>query len=149
MRSDESGVGGFIEDIPVLVFVLGGVLTLVGTGAWAAAYHADCAKQDILRDLATDAIDRVLWTISLVPEGTRDIDAAALTNISEAFSGVPEEMGWLLSIDLLHPCSEQVLVLSSGCLENPAHTASESRLLNSECDGMCAMVRVTVIVWSC
>ena len=149
MRGDESGVGGFIEDIPVLVFVLGGVVTLIGTGTWAAAYLADDVREETLRDLATDTIDRVLWTLSKGLEGTKGLDAAATTNISGAFAGVPEGIGWLLSVDMLHPCSEQVLLISSGCLQNPTRTASESRLLNSECDGMSAMVRVTVVVWSC
>ena len=148
MRGDERGVGGFIEDIPVLVFVLAGVLTLIGTGAWATAYQADDAREDTLRRLATDAIDRVLWMVSGGIDGDLDVEAIGSRNVSDAFAGVPEGNGWLLSIDMLHPRAEQLLLISSTLAGNPADSASESRLLNAVSDGMSAMVRVTVVVWS-
>ena len=148
MRRDERGVGGFIEDVPVLVFVLAGVLTLVGTGAWAAEQKAGAARDDALRSLASDTMDRVLWALSDGVDETMVVGVLAGWNASWAFTEVPEGIGWLLSVDMLHPNPGQLILLCSDAVGTPADTASDSRLVNAECDGMCALVRVTVVVWS-
>ena len=148
MRRDERAVGGFIEDVPVLVFVLAGVLTLVGTGAWAVEQKADAERDEALRTLASDTMDRVLWTISDGSGGALGVDSLAAGNVSWLFTDIPEGIGWLLSVEVLHPQAEQLVLLRSHAVGTPIETASESRLLNAECESLCVMVRVTVVVWS-
>jgi hypothetical protein len=136
--------------MPVLVFVLAGVTTLIAAGTWAAELRADTYGEDELERLAKDVIDRVLWALSDGPGGFRDLDGIVGANMSDAVREIPNCTGWLISVEVLHPWSEQVLLLTSEVPGTPTCTACESRLVNSVSeDHLCVLAEVTVIVWTC
>ena len=148
MRGDRRGVGGFLEDIPVLVFVLAGVVTLIGASVWAAGMRSDLVREVELESLADDLLDQALWGLSYGVDGCVSVDRMAQLDLSELSGRVPDGTGWLVSVDVIHPWAEQLLLAQGGDQYHVAYVGCGSKLINASygTDGG-AVVKVTAVVW--
>jgi hypothetical protein len=149
MRGDDFGVGGFLEDMPVLVLVLAGVVTLAGTGVWAEELKADARAEAELRSLANNLLDRVQWALSDGSGSCISVNRIAMVNLSGAATTMPPRTSWLSSVEIVHPWCELVLLVKSGDEGSATRAASASRLLDAPCDpDWRVLLKVTVIVWT-
>lgn len=148
MRDDKQGVGGFLEDIPVLVFVLAGVVTLIGASVWAAGMRSDLVREVELESLAGDLVDRALWDLSDGVDGHVSVDRMAQLDLSQLSGRVPAGTGWLVSVNVIHPWTEQLLLAQGGSQHHVAYVGCGCELINAPygTDGS-AVVKVTAIVW--
>ena len=148
MRGDRRGVGGFLEDIPVLVFVLAGVVTLIGASVWAAGMRSDLVREVELESLAEDLVDQALWGLSCGVDGYVSVDRMAQLDLSELSGRVPDGAGWLVSVNVIHPWEEQLLLAKGGDSEHVAYVGCGCRFINASygTDGG-AVVKVTAVVW--
>ncbi len=146
MRSDETGVGGFAEDLPVMVFVLAGVCLLVGS-AVTATEKVRADDDDDLESLAEILVSEVMKVFSVTETPT----VAALRSFE--IGGCTERVlagcdGWFLSLRSVHP--EVEMLQSAGALPGqfPGTTGSCSRLINAYDDEMMlVVVEVRAVVW--
>jgi hypothetical protein len=149
MRCDDNGVGGFVEDLPVLVLILAGVCVLLCAGSWSAEIRARSLADEDLGRLAERAVDEVVWALSDGAGGCVDVDSVAKANLSRVKSLVPDGIAWLLTVEVVHPWSEPLLLVESGDERNASNTRSDIRLLNAPYgSGGCAVLKVVVVVWS-
>jgi hypothetical protein len=149
MRDDRRGIGGFIEDIPVLLFVLAGVTTLIGASVWAAGFRSEIVKADELDGVAEESLGRVLCALSDGANGYISVDRMGDLNLSWMRLRVSDGVGWLVSVKVIHPWVEQ-LVLAEGDGSCRASCSGCGRaLLNAPygTDGS-AIVEVTALVWT-
>ncbi|MCJ2533044.1 MAG: hypothetical protein LN411_03885 [Candidatus Thermoplasmatota archaeon] len=141
-------MGGFLEDIPVLVFVLAGVVTLIGASVWAASMRSDLVREAELESLADDLVDQALWRFSDSEGGCVSVDRLAQLDFSELSSRVPDGTGWLVSVNVIHPWEEQLVLAQGGDEHHVANVGFGCKLINASygTDGG-AVVKVTAVVW--
>lgn len=146
MRLDESGVGGFAEDLPVMVFVLAGVCLLVGS-AVSAAEKVRAGDADGLESLAEVLVSEVMEGFSVTDTPT--VTALRSFDIGDCAEPVLVGCdGWFVSLRSVHP--EVELLQSAGSLpdQSPGSTGSCSRLINAyDDDMMLVVVEVRAVVW--
>lgn len=146
MRIDDAGVGGFAEDLPVMVFVLAGVSLLVGSAVNAVAEVRAVGDGDLeaTAELLVSAVLRSaqsLETPTIQWLRSSDLDRC----VRDVAAGCN---GFFLSIRMVHPTVEQLQ--SVGALPEmfPGMTGSCSRFLNAEADDMLiTVVEVRAVVW--
>ncbi|MCU0858976.1 MAG: hypothetical protein MUE55_00060 [Thermoplasmata archaeon] len=146
MRFDERGVGGFAEDLPVMIFVLAGVCLLVGA-AVSAAEKARTGESDELESLAEVLVSEVMdgFSVTETPTVTA-LRSFEIVNCAEPVLAGCD--GWYVSLRSVHP--EIELLQSSGSLPDqaPGATGSCSRLINAcDDDMMIVVVEVRAVVW--
>lgn len=150
MRSDESGVAGFFEDLPVLAFVLCGVMLLVSSGIWASARIAEQREDELLKRLAERAADAIVETIA--PAAT-DFELPTLqsidrSNLSEYIQSVLQTVHFLVNLSTEGTASGWSMLISDSYGGEVSHTASASRLLNvRDGFGLIVVLEVRLIVW--
>lgn len=146
MRQDTSAVGGFFEDLPVLAFVLAGVLSVASTACWSAE---ELAGGDVLDDLSREAGRALKAAVgSLQPHPCfPTLESVRVANLSGISQVLGDEYGWMASVWSLHPEVRQILV--SGQLgSDPMFARSAESLINAICDdGTIAILEVRVVVW--
>jgi hypothetical protein len=146
MREDIDGVGGFFEDLPVLAFVLAGVLSVAGTACWTAESRS---AGDALEGLEACAD---LLVADVVAELTRSsptpsTESIRRTNLSVPFGHMAEGTAGVVSVWCVHPGSEPLLVASTGDSE-PCDACSDRALMNAlREDGTVCVVEVRALVW--
>lgn len=150
MRSDESGVAGFFEDLPVLAFVLCGVMLLVSSGIWTSVHLAEQREDEQLKRLAERAIDAIVGTIAPAEMGfgLPTLQAIERSNLSEHVQGLLRAVHYLVNVSTRGATSGWSILLSDGRLGEVSHTASASALLNVRDDtGLIVILEVRLIVW--
>jgi len=148
MRRDDSGVGGFVEDLPVLFFVLGGVMMLVATSAWASQQLVDSDTQRQLDAIAWSVLERLLEAMR---DGAQDVLSASKMNQSGLTSAVLRcDIKCPLAVSVWERYPEQSLLAShqSAGVGMNATSAHASSLLNAVDDrGLTVVLEVTVFVY--
>lgn len=149
MRDDRRGVGGFLEDVPVLVFVLAGVVALIGTSVWAAGVRSDLVREAELESLADELVDQTLWDLFDGVDSCVSVDRVERLDLSHLSGRVPDGTGWLVSVNVVHPWVEQLVFAQGGHQEEVAYVCCGWKFINAPygADGS-AVVKVTALVWS-
>lgn len=147
MRRDESGIGGFVEDLPVLAFVLVGALALVSTSVWVAQERAD-ARACLRADASAEGLlDAVLLRLSDGAECGISVPELRGLNASVVDGLAPEGFDWMISILILHPWVESIEVGDERCASGPTPFGYANRLINAKYGaGGCALVEVRCVV---
>jgi hypothetical protein len=147
MRNDESGVGGFFEDLPVLVFVLAGVLCIMSTACWSTAQSSVDGVIDTMQRRAAEVMD------SLFMKVTRHTSVPSVNQIrSINLSGLvaPTDDGFLLhvSIWIIHPDLDRLASAGSWEPNEMRESVSSRRLLNAlDESGRVVIGEARVVVW--
>lgn len=138
-----------MEDIPVLLFVLAGVTVLVGAGAWAAESRSELAKADELDRVAKECLGRTLCAISDGVEVCPSVDRIRALDLSWMQHRVPMGVGWVVSVKVVHPWAEELLLVEGGEPYQVSRTGCDRAHLNAAygVDGS-AIVEVTAFVWA-
>ncbi len=146
MRSDTEAVGGFFEDLPVLAFVLAGVLSVAGTASWTSVMLADDERCEALELAASQLLVKVVSEIcgaDVLPT----TESVRRANLSSPMDELPDGVVGLVSVWCVHPVNECLLMVSL-CEGEPTIACSEGALIDALCDGgMVGILEVRVLVW--
>ena len=146
MRRDTEAVGGFFEDLPVLAFVLAGVLSVAGTACWTGEQARENGLEESLErsaDLLVTSVVQSLTGTSVTPS----LDSIRCAELSEAFCCLDRWEAALVSVWCVHPAPEPLLVLSTADGE-PGLASYQRAFLNALCPGgTVGIVEVRVLVW--
>lgn len=146
MRSDTDAVGGFFEDLPVLAFVLAGVLSVAGTASWASEQLSEEGRYEALERSASQLVTGVVLELQKT-DGMPTIEAVRCADLSGPMDKLPDGVASLVSIWCVHPENECLLTVPS-CESEPQVARSGSTLLNALCDGgAIGILEVRVLVW--
>ncbi len=146
MRSDQDAVGGFFEDLPVLAFVLAGVMSVAGTACWTNGQLSETDDSDALglaaARLAADVVMELRGDGALP-----SIETVRSANLSLQLAGLTEGLACLVSVWCIHPALEPLLVV--GVTDSDPEVASSGRvLMNASCvGGIVSVLEVRVLVW--
>jgi hypothetical protein len=149
MRKDIRGIGGFFEDLPVLLFVLAGVLSVLSSACWTNAYSSEEAEFDDVRVRALAMMDSVLLRLSEYASVPTEAQVGNL-NLSALARQQGLDSDCCVSIWMLHP--EVYLLASTGNIPEDdrmyGSSSSESRLFNViDGSGRIGVGEIYVIVW--
>jgi hypothetical protein len=145
--TDRSAVAGFFEDIPVLLIILVGVMSLVLSGVVAAerAQHIENQKQ--LDLLASRLIDSV--AINVAPDPAVEhasMVAFASLNATRCAANVLDDESFGISVIQLYPSMEWIQTRSPD--PQRQDTGYASRLFNARLDdGSIGVLEVVAFVW--
>jgi hypothetical protein len=146
MKSDTGAVGGFFEDLPVLAFVLAGVLSVAGTACWASELLSDGERSDAVEHSASQLIVGIVLEMQdsdVLPT----VEAVRSANLSDPIGALSDRFSCLVSIWHIHPGNERLMVVGS-CEGAPALACSARVLMNVICDdGAVGILEVRVFVW--
>lgn len=149
MRSDRTGVAGFFEDLPVLMFVLAGTCVLVASGVLASEANAQKDQADRLHRLASRLADSLMTELYLARPGLPpSVSAVCATALEQVADAVAVGCDYYFSLLVLHP--ELRYLCNASNKESCAgyRAASASRLVNASTDdGLVAILVVKVVVW--
>lgn len=146
MRGDTEAVGGFFEDLPVLAFVLAGVLSVAGTASWASGMMSEGDLCEELERSASQLVAAVVAELRGV-DTLPTVEAVRHADISGLMRTLPEGAEGLVSVWSAHPVNERILVVGS-CEGEPLLARSESMLMNAVFDGgAVGILEVRVLVW--
>ena len=149
MRVDRAAVAGFFEDLPVLLFVLAGVMTLVVSSTFAAERFDAQKRQKELDESAQDIADAIVRCIELSAgsNGLPLVSAVSSMNISNK---VAQTGGcdFAASVFIVHPLVKLVIYYSTDPDALPKLTGSSLRFMNAIDDqGEIIIVEVRTVVW--
>jgi hypothetical protein len=145
--TDRSAVAGFFEDIPVLLIVLVGVMSLVLSGVVAAGRTQHIENQKQLDLLASRLIDSI--AINVAPDPS--IEHASLVafsslNFTRCAADVLADESFGISIIQLYPATEWIRIRPAD--PQGQDTGYASRLFNARSDsGTIGVLEVVAIVW--
>ncbi|UCE91842.1 MAG: hypothetical protein JSV90_01440 [Methanobacteriota archaeon] len=148
MRRDIAGVGGFVEDLPVLLFILMGTVSVITTSVWVAEGREKAKALADADEAAKRLVDAVLLRLSGGEANGVSIAGLRSLNASQVNELCPSILSWQLSISIFHPRPEAV---EHGC-DGPGVGASGSgyhnRFVNASYDrDASALVEVRCVVW--
>lgn len=150
MDADDSGVAGFFEDLPVLMFVLVGVATLVLCGTWVSRNLNAVQVQEELDSLAEDLVNSVVSQL-LRPETPGlmpSVSSAQNVDIPDIASRVVGERHYLIAIISRYPSYTWLNTGSDNDTTLPNATGYCSQLLNVlDGYGRTVLLEVRAIVW--
>jgi len=147
---DNAGVGGFFEDLPVLVFVLLGVFVLVATGVFASREISEHREAERLEFVAQNLLDAVISGVTAGDSEFYMLTVGALKglNLTGIVRSVTEGVSYCISIVLLYPRAEWLCSASSGAPMDAVSTGFARQLLNAtDHDGTTAVLEVKALVW--
>ncbi len=146
MRGDVDAVGGFFEDLPVLAFVLAGVMSVAGTASWASGIMSESDRDEALERSASLLACSVV--IELQDAGdVPTAEAVMRANLSEVLDSLPDGLGCLVSVWCVHPEDGLLLTVSRGAGEHVL-ACSAKVLMNAICGGgAVGILEVRVLVW--
>jgi hypothetical protein len=150
MRTDRSGVAGFFEDLPVLMFVLSGVVALVLTSVFVSERMTSDKMNEQLDSIASRIADSVASEIrfSRGPDMLPSVSSIRAFNCSDEVSQLSDGRCFVLSVFSLHPSLGCLLNICSDQSRPPRSTGYASELLNALCDdGLSMVLEVMVVVW--
>lgn len=147
VRDDSNAVGGFFEDLPVMAFVLAGVLTVTGTACWASAQLSQEASSDSLERSASLLVMAVVDALGGT-DGLVSIGATRSANLSGLLDSLPGSLDCLVSVWCIHPDLD-LLVVYGDAGAGPVEAHSERALVNVLLDdGVIGILEVRVLVWA-
>jgi len=146
MMRDDAGVAGFFEDLPVMMFVLAGVVCVVVSSTWVCQQIESARAQTELEEAAERIVQRFLADAR---SASGIISVSSLRCLEP--SGLPEEsevVEFALSVAQLYPEAEWLFSHSTSSGEIGGSRGSASRLFNALSDsGTVVIVEVRVVVW--
>ena len=148
MRIDDSGVGGFFEDLPVMIFVLAGVSSLIMTGAYASEEISRARESEELSFIAVHMVDGLVSHCRPVDGAMPTLGHIRQLNASEICGSLASGRHFAAAMVLRHPGYE-LLCQGSDSVRGPACDAvSATRLLNAlDENGVITIVEVRVVAW--
>ena len=149
MRSDETAVAGFFEDLPVLLIVLAGVSALVLSGVTASERLAEMENQAELESLAGRFVVTMAVSLNMDPSVEHaSISSVRSLNISRCACDALDTESWTAAIVLLRPHVIWLRTESRTVVEPTTSTGYSSMLLNVVMDdGIVGVVEVKALVW--
>lgn len=150
MKADCEGVAGFFEDLPVLMFVLAGVLVIVATSVWTSNMLDEGRTQDRLDALADQVMNELVLRIEQERGGVPYPTLSGLTslNMSHVARCITSVHSCSVAIVERHPDARWLVQWSGGDSGLPTHVAGASKLLNALDERlMVVVVEVRVVVW--
>jgi len=150
MRADRSGVAGFFEDLPVLMFVLSGVVALVLTSVFVSERMTADRMDEQLDVVAKRIVDSVAseMLFSCGPDVLPTVASICAFNYSDMVSQLSDGRSFALSVFSLHPSFGCMFNISCGESSAPQSTGYASELLNALGDnGLIVVLEVRVVVW--
>ena len=149
-RIDDSAVAGFFEDIPVLLFVLAGVVSLVFSALLGAAQREERRLQSELDQLADSIADRVVGKLHHgdVLGDTPTMATVMRTDLAAIASRLSLGHGCDICFVRVHPGFSWLSGTNHSCEDPPVATGYASRLFNGLDDkGLIGILEVRVLVW--
>ena len=149
VRGDDSAVAGFFEDLPVLMFVLAGVLCLVLTSAWVSKVELQQKREAELERAAEDIAYRLLDFIRGSDPGAPFpmMDSIEGMDVSDA-AGPDSGLGYSVAIVERYPDTSWMRTMTSGLCDGVMSTGSCCVMFNARDDlGNVVVLEVRVIVW--
>jgi len=148
MRIDDSGVGGFFEDLPVMIFVLAGVSSLIMTGAYASEEISRARESEELSFIAVHMVDGLVSHCRPVDGAMPTLGHIRQLNVSEICGSLASGRHFAAAMVMRHPGYE-LLCQGSDSVRGPACDAvSATRLLNAlDENGVIAIVEARVVAW--
>lgn len=147
MWADRSAVAGFFEDIPVLLIVLAGVMSLVLSGVIAAEREQRIGDQRQLDLLASRLIDSV--AIEAAPDPSIEhasVVVFASLNLTRCAANVLDDEAFRISVIQLYPSMEWIR--TSSLDPQIRDVGYASRLFNARLDdGSVGVLEVAAFVW--
>jgi hypothetical protein len=149
MRDDESAVGGFFEDLPVLVIVLCGVVAIVSASVWSSGQIANEQFVQELDEIARGFADRLVEAALQVEGGDYpSVDKLRTLNISRLSIGLPKTIGYAVSIVEVYPSLEWLRQFVSDEKPISSDAVASIRLMNAvDSLSRIVIVEARVIVW--
>lgn len=149
MKLDRTAVAGFFEDLPVLLFVLAGVMTIVVTSTLAAEKFEEQTRQKDLNEWAHDIADTIVRRVQLSagPNALPLVSSLINLNIS---ADVPQTRpcDFAASVFIVHPSIKPIIYYSSDPDALPELTGSSVRLMNAIDDqGEVVILKVRTVAW--
>lgn len=146
MRRDTDAVGGFFEDLPVMAFVLAGVLSVAGTASWTAGRLADIEGDKELAAQASRVVTSLVAELGAAPYPPSSEGLGAV-NISAYADSVPPGYGCMVSIWCVHPEVLQLPLAATGEV-GPGESCAYRSFVNVACDdGSIGILEVRAVVW--
>ena len=150
VKADDRAVAGFFEDLPVLMFILGGVSMLVFSGVWVSRTMAEQRVEEDLDRLAEDFVAHIMDELGC--HGSADVlpteESIKGLNLSAVALEVIGEKQFSAAILSLHPDSRWILAGGGDSLTTAIKTGYASRLFNAvSAGGLVCVLEVRVIVW--
>lgn len=149
VRRDEAGVAGFFEDLPVLMFVLAGTLTVILSVMTVSGAMLSVERSKNLGALASRSADLLVnELLGKHPERVVTISAVCSTGMLRAIDDFLGAHGFQMSVVMVHPELKWLSVASEPQTRLPEHAFSASRLVNALTDdGLIGVLVVRVLVW--
>ncbi|MCU0853069.1 MAG: hypothetical protein MUC90_07465 [Thermoplasmata archaeon] len=149
MRHDDAAVGGFFEDLPVLVLVLCGVAAIVSASVWSSGQIADEQSVRELDEIAQRFVDRLVEAaLQVEGGGYPSVDKLRVLNISRLAMGLPKAIGYAVSIVEIYPSLEWLLQYVSDGKPISTDASASIRLVNAiDPWSRIVIVEARVIVW--
>jgi hypothetical protein len=150
MNASCSGVAGFFEDLPVLIFVLSGVVAMVLTGVFVSERLAAARMDQQLDEVATRIVDSVVAELlfSSGPDTPPTTAFICAFNYSDMACQFSEGRAFSLSVFSLHPSFCQMVNVCSTRGDTPRSSGYASEMLNAlSDDGLCMVLEVRAVVW--
>ncbi len=146
MKADESAVGGFFEDLPVLAFVLAGVALLMSTGVYVSQRLDEARSEEEADALAESLLLEVLGKLRNQESSGVMPTVASVVGADLAVS-LNRVTGCTVSVVMRHPNVEWLRVESFGVFEQ-SRTGYASALMNAiDDDGIVVILEVRVVAW--
>jgi hypothetical protein len=146
MRSDTDAIGGFFEDLPVLAFVLAGVLSVSGTATWVGWSMEDAARERSLEDVASSLVSAVVLSLR-VNSDVPTVEHIAGSNLSAPIERLGTDMGYVITVWCVHPYRELLLSAEHGW-SGPSTSGFHREFMNVACPGgLVGVVEVRALVW--
>jgi len=142
-------VAGFFEDLPVLVLVLSGVLSLMFSSVWVTEARSSAQEDSELAFEAREIVSRISQEIEF--SGASGIvpllSHVKNLNLSDC-SLVTQSRDVHVTIQIVHPKKELVCEYSSNDDPGSFSTGFASKFLNAIDDsGLTIILEVQAIVW--
>lgn len=150
MIRDDAAVGGFLEDLPVLVFVLLGVFALVSTSVFASSDISERDEAERLESIAEEVLRAIMSGLKVGDSSGYTLTVSALRDVNLTCLAEPAARGrgFCVGIAVLYPRTEW---LCSSISAGPASAVSTGfaryLLVATDDDGSNAVVEVRVLAW--
>lgn len=149
IRGDEA-VGGFYEDLPVLLFVLLGVFVLVSASVFASGQLSERRELDWMEGIAEEVLTAILSHLTSADGVGYTATMAAMREMGlDSLAGMAaRDACYCVNVVAIHPRTEWLCSAARGDPGSAVLTGLARALLNAVCDdGSTGIVEVTVLAW--
>ena len=148
VKRNQEGVAGFFEDLPVLLFVLMGVMVLVASATWVsqerASANLESELEEIARDITKALLRSIAWQHGSVP---RLSSVSGMDTVSVA-EEVAQLRSFAVTVASLHPEIVTVATVTRGEPSAATSTGFARLLFNALDDaGLVCLLEVRAVVW--